>query len=59
MSKKWWRSKTLWTNLLFGVALIAQMQFGFIVTPVEQESAIIIVNLILRLVTKEGLFEEK
>lgn len=53
------RSKTLWVNLIVLIALIAQLEFGFVIAPGEQASAIVVVNLILRIVTKEGLFEEE
>lgn len=53
------RSKTLWLNLTALIALIAQLEFGFVIAPEEQASAIVAINLILRIVTKEGLFEEE
>ena len=34
MGKKgWWRSKTLWVNLVAGVALVGQSQFEFVIDP--------------------------
>lgn len=54
-TKKWYASKTLWVNLLLLVGVIAQTQFGFEVTAEEQGAVIVIVNLILRAVTKQGL----
>jgi len=53
------RSKTLWINLIALIALMAQLEFGFVIGPEEQASAIVMVNLLLRVVTKEGLFEDE
>jgi len=52
------RSKTLWVNLIALIALIAQLEYGFVIAPEEQASAIAVINLALRALTKEGLFEE-
>ena len=52
------RSKTLWVNTTALVALIAQTSTGFIFAPVEQASVIVVANLLLRVVTNEGLIEE-
>ena len=52
------RSKTLWVNLIALVALVTQLEYGFVVAPGEQASAIVVINLILRIITKEGLFED-
>ena len=55
MSKKWYLSKTLWVNVTAIAALIAQAQFGFIVSGEEQVAILAVINLILRVVTKEPL----
>lgn len=34
--KVWYRSKTLWINLIAVVALIAQAQYGFVIAPTGQ-----------------------
>ena len=51
--KAWWSSKTLWLNLVAGLALVAQSQFGFVIDPEAQAGILAVVNLALRLVTKE------
>jgi uncharacterized membrane protein len=58
--KAWWRSKTLWVNLVAGAALLAQSQFGFIVDAEAQGAVLVVVNLVLRLITNEpvGLKDE-
>jgi len=53
--KEWWRSKTLWVNIIAFGALLIQSINGFVIDPVEQAAFITILNLALRLATKTGL----
>lgn len=53
--KPWYTSKTLWINLLAIGALIAQSQFGYILSPEIQAAILGIVNLVLRTVTNSPL----
>jgi len=53
--KKWYSSKTIWVNVLALAALILQTQIGFIIDPEEQAGIIVVINLILRIFTGEGL----
>ena len=53
--KKWYKSRTLWVNAIMLVALMAQVMNGFIIAPEEQGAIIIVVNLVLRAMTKEAL----
>lgn len=56
MNKKpWYTSKTLWVNGLAFAALAVQNSVGFVISAEEQAGAIILINLVLRLVTKSGL----
>jgi len=55
MVKKWWKSKTVWINIIALMALIAQASTEFVIAPEEQAALIVIINLILRVITKEGL----
>ena len=48
--KKWYLSKTLWANL---IALVSV--FGLEVTPEETTAILAVVNIILRIITKEEL----
>lgn len=58
--KVWYRSKTLWVNLIAVVALIAQAQYGFVIAPAEQVGILALINLVLRAITNEELtLEEK
>ena len=54
-SKPKYKSKTLWINIVALLAIIAQIQFGFIIHPEEQAALVIVINLILRLVTNTAL----
>ena len=48
--KKWYKSKTLWANLLAIAAV-----FGLDITTDETTAILAVVNILLRLVTKEEL----
>lgn len=48
--KKWYKSKTLWANLLAIAAV-----FGLDITPDETAAILAVVNILLRLITKEEL----
>ena len=54
-NKKWYRSKTLWVNIIAMGAMLAQSFYGFVIAPEEQAAIIVIINLVLRAITKEGL----
>ena len=49
------KSKTFWVNLIALIALIVQTQTRFVVTPEEQTAIVVVINMILRLVTKEKI----
>jgi len=51
--KAWWRSKTLWVNVIAGIALLFQSRYGFVLDAETQGALLAVVNLALRLVTKE------
>ena len=51
--KKFWASKTFWVNILAAAGMIAQMHWGFVVSPELQAMALTLVNLVLRKVTRE------
>ena len=54
-SKKWFYSRTLWVNLLAIAALVAQSQFGFVLTPETQLSILAVLNVVLRVITKKEI----
>ena len=53
--KKFWQSKTFWVNVLGIVALVAQSQFGYVISPESQVSILGVVNVALRFATKEEI----
>jgi len=56
VSKKWYTSKTLWANTIAAVAgLIQHFGSGWVIPPEEQAALLVIINLVLRIVTKQPL----
>lgn len=53
--KKFWKSKTFWINLIALAALAVQLEHDFVVSPELQAIALVVVNLVLRKYTNEGL----
>ena len=54
--KKWYCSRTIWANaLMLAGALIANISGQDILTPEVQASILVVVNVILRVVTKEEI----
>lgn len=53
--KKFWQSKTFWTNVLAIACLVVQDQFGFALSAETQVSILAGVNMALRLITKEEI----
>ena len=53
MNKKWWKSKTLWINV---IAIVGILAFGVeTVDPEIQGTILAAINFILRLITKEAV----
>jgi len=56
MNKKWYHSKTLWVNTVAGIAVVVQALTGEEWVDAELQAAIVVVvNFVLRLITKQGL----
>ena len=53
--KSFLKSKTLWVNAIAFVALLAQGFFGFVIGPELQAGLLVLVNVVLRCVTKTEL----
>lgn len=52
MNKKpFWKSRTIWLNVLAAVALFVQQQFGYVFSVELQGLVLMILNLILRFQT--------
>ena len=54
-TKKWYKSKMLWANGIMLGAVLLQGQLGFNLSAEEGGAIIVVVNAILRLITKSGL----
>jgi hypothetical protein len=55
MDKKWYLSKTLWGNVIaFGCSILLK-QTGIEIDTETQVGALVVLNAILRLITKQGL----
>ena len=54
-TKAWYQSKTLWLNILAAAAGVIQSFTGFVVSVEVQGAILIILNVILRLVTKSEI----
>ena len=55
--KSYWKSRTLWINVIAIAAIILQAEYGFIVSPELELAALGAINLILRAITNEGLIK--
>ena len=55
LAKPWYKSKTIWVNLVAFIGLITQSQMGFVIDAETQVGIIAVINLILRAITKEQL----
>ena len=53
IGKKWYVSKTFWTNVLAAAIMAAQVKYGFIVPAEYQMFGLSAINLVLRKITKE------
>jgi hypothetical protein len=54
--KKWYASKTIWTNVLMLIGAIIYNTTGQdLLTPEVQAAIITVVNVILRIITKEEI----
>lgn len=53
--KSWLKSKTLWINIIAIAGIIIRAELGFTITPEGEVAVLGIINLILRLITKEEI----
>lgn len=53
--KMWYKSETIWTNIVIIIALVCHSFLGFTLSAEEQAAILTIVNVTLRLVTKEPI----
>lgn len=52
-TKKFWKSKTFWTNVVFAAGIALQVKTGFVIDPATQALVLTAVNTALRAVTKD------
>lgn len=55
MTKRWFRSRTLWANVIAVVALIIEANTSKVISPEVQVSILGVINLVLRIITNKGL----
>ena len=53
--KQYLKSKTLWANVVALIAIVSMGQFGFVLDTTAQASMLVMMNVILRAITKEEL----
>lgn len=53
--KDWWKSKTLWINVIAISGIIIRSEFGLVLTPEGEVAILGFINLVLRAVTKEKI----
>ena len=53
--KKWYRSKLIWANLLGIISILLQSHFGLWIPPEMQVMILSIINIVLRMITKEKI----
>ena len=53
--KSWYKSRTVWLNVLAAVALFLQQQFGYIFSVELQGLVLMVLNLVLRFQTDTGI----
>lgn len=53
IKKGWWQSKTVWVNVVAGIALIAQAVTGTQILDADQQATILaVINIVMRFATK-------
>ncbi len=55
MVKKWYKSKTFWINIISLVGTVTLLEFGYEITPEMAVTFLGVINLMLRLITKEEI----
>lgn len=54
-AKKWYLSRTIWVNLIAFAALLLKSEAGIELTSEETAGILVVLNLILRMITKQPL----
>ena len=53
--KKWYKSKTIWANVIALGGLVVARQFGFEISPEESGGVLVVINLVFRAISGIGL----
>ncbi|MBS4007270.1 MAG: hypothetical protein KGZ45_02420 [Clostridium sp.] len=53
--KKWYLSRTIWVNIIAFAALLLKSEAGIALTSEETAGILVVLNLILRMITKQPL----
>ncbi len=53
--KQYLTSKTLWFNIVALIAIITAGQFDFVLDGTMQAAMLVVINIVLRVITKEEL----
>ena len=54
-AKKWFKSKTIWLNLIALGASLLQAKYGLVIDGATQGVILVMLNMILRTITKEEI----
>ena len=53
--KQYLKSKTIWMNVIALIAIVSAGQFGFVLDGTTQAAMLVVMNMLLRAITKEEL----
>lgn len=54
-TKKWYSSRTLWANLIALGGVVLSGNFGIQLTAEETTASLVVLNMLLRIITKQPL----
>ncbi|MBT9167929.1 MAG: hypothetical protein DDT20_00879 [Firmicutes bacterium] len=55
MGKDWWKSRTLWANVVALVTIYSRYELGFDISVEETAAVLVSIGLFFRAITKEPL----
>lgn len=57
--KDWYKSRTLWVNVIAIANIILRAELGLTLTPEAEVGILVIINFVLRYITKEKIVFKK
>jgi hypothetical protein len=57
--KDWYKSRTLWVNVIAIANIILRAKLGLTLTPEAEVGILVIINFVLRYITKEKIVFKK